>query len=401
MASIASADAVFARGDMTSGGIISIAKATEKRKAQNRAAQKTYREKRKRRLQELEQLASAAGLGSASASSSNNSESPPACAQLSDSISTTNTSFDLPSENVLSTTEFDPADIFSAIDPYTQSGDVASTSTDSSTACSPGWSDLTIQEADWAAATNGLSSFVDYPDPVPFNGSTILRTSAYDTREDNQKYLNKRWKNIQVYQAMLNSKPMNLNLADPYANTLQLHQTTICWAFYQNALHIGLDNTMCEENTVSAFYRPEVALTGGADDALVKSIRSTFSSIKPDLRPTKAQIIIPHAGYIDIIPFPDVRSRIIELAAHDPPLFDEDEFWSDIETGGLMCWGSISARPGSMPTAGGAPWDSRSWEAKTWFLAKWSFVVGGEEGELSRSSSWWRDMRGVGQGFSF
>ena len=133
----------------------------------------------------------------------------------------------------------------------------------------------------------------------------------------------------------------------------------------------------------------------------IKSVQKTFSCLKPDLRPTKEQITISHPSYVDCLPFPEVRSRIIELLAHDPPLFDEDEFWHDVEKDALMCWGSISVRPGNHTAAGGAPWDARSWEAKTWFLAKWSFVVGGEDGELSRSSAWWREMRGVSQGFSF
>jgi len=188
--------------------------------------------------------------------------------------------------------------------------------------------------------------------------------------------------------------------ADPYMNTLQLHQTTVCWAFYQNVLHIGLDETNCAEDSVSPFYRPEV-VSRPDSDALLKSVQSTFSCLKPDLRPTRIQITTPHPGYVDALPFPSVRSRIIELMANDPPLFDEEELWRDIEAGGLMCWGSIAVRRGQASVAGGAPWDSRSWEAKTWFLAKWSFIVGGEDGELGKASEWWREMRGVGQGFSF
>src|ERR1700748_639951 len=67
------------RLDGRPGNAIPAPKASEKRRAQNRAAQKTYREKRKRRLQELEHLAaSAASAGLISNSRSTSaSDSPP------------------------------------------------------------------------------------------------------------------------------------------------------------------------------------------------------------------------------------------------------------------------------------------------------------------------------------
>src|ERR1700759_5484693 len=64
------------RLDGRPGNAIPAPKGSEKRRAQNRAAQKTDREKRKRRLQELEQLAASAGLLDNSTSESN-SQSPP------------------------------------------------------------------------------------------------------------------------------------------------------------------------------------------------------------------------------------------------------------------------------------------------------------------------------------
>jgi hypothetical protein len=39
-------------------------------------------------------------------------------------------------------------------------------------------------------------------------------------------------------------------------------------------------------------------------------------------------------------------------------------------------------------------WDVRSWEAKVWFLKKYWWLLGGEEGELVRQSEWWRSVRG-------
>jgi hypothetical protein len=383
-----------------------VPRASEKRKAQNRAAQKTYREKRKRRLQELEQLAVSAGLVSSSTSSGSNSQSPPETTSplepFLDPIPSTS-ALDIPTilaEDIIS--NFDSTSLFQTSDFLTQSLDLTPPA-------DPIWEPGPIDKVPdpaWTAAINGFSSFVDIAEPLPFTNSNISRAPHLSTPSSKslalrKSFMDKRPQNIEEFQALILAgiQRERANLADPYANTLRLHQTTLCWAFYQNVLHIGMDETICNEEKASPFYRPDVACA--ADDAIVRSVQSTFACLKRDLRPTKEQILIPHPGYIDALPWPDVRSRIIELIAHDPPLFDEDQFCMDMENDGLRCWGSVSVRPGAQTMGSGAPWDARSWEAKTWFLAKWSFVVGGEEGELSRNSLWWREMRGVGQGFSF
>ncbi|KAH0531925.1 hypothetical protein TsFJ059_000687 [Trichoderma semiorbis] len=41
-----------------------------------------------------------------------------------------------------------------------------------------------------------------------------------------------------------------------------------------------------------------------------------------------------------------------------------------------------------------SPWDSHSWEAKEWFLRKWNWLIGGQDGELWHSSRWWAAQRG-------
>jgi len=188
-------------------------------------------------------------------------------------------------------------------------------------------------------------------------------------------------------------------LADPYANQLRLHIITLGHACMYNAIHLGIHNLQCCDDAISPLFNPR---SGPSDQpqALAQSLQQTFSHIKPDLRPTISQVTIPHHPCIDVFPFSEVRSRVIELTTCDSPLIDEDAFWADCFNEGIVCWGSISPRTGVAPFGGGAPWDSRSWEAKKWFLTKWSFVVGGNEGKLARTSAWWRDMRGVGQGFS-
>jgi uncharacterized protein DUF3425 len=390
-------------------------RASEKRKAQNRAAQKTYREKRKRRLQELEQLAASAGLISGSTSSGSTSQSPPETTSPLESpldiLPTSSSVLDLPVVSTDSETpDFDAISLFPTNDFLSQSLDLTA-STDSIWQAPP---INASQDSAWLAAVNGLSSFVDIAEPLPFTNSNVSRaphlsapTSKAVTLKRSAYKDRPRPKNLEEFEALIlaDMQKQRSKLADPYSNTLRLHQTTLCWAFYQNVLHIGMDESICDEDKLSPFYRPDIAsalaISSSNNDAVVRSVQSTFACLKRDLRPTKEQITMPHPGYIDALPWPDVRSRIIELLAHDPPLFDEEQFWTDIENDGLRCWGSVAVRPGQQTMGSGAPWDARSWEAKTWFLAKWSFVVGGEEGELSRSSLWWREMRGVGQGWGF
>ncbi len=76
---------------------------------------------------------------------------------------------------------------------------------------------------------------------------------------------------------------------------------------------------------------------------------------------------------------------------------DEDEFFHD-SLNGLICWGGVGVgRQDRNGVGTGTPWDIRSWEAKEWFIQKWWFIVGGEEGELVQQSKWWRALRGGGE----
>lgn len=96
--------------------------------------------------------------------------------------------------------------------------------------------------------------------------------------------------------------------------------------------------------------------------------------IKLDLRPCASQILQPHSLYIDALPFPTLRERIIALRAVEPKVFEDVELWDDIASGGVVCWG------GRAEVGSGSPWDVRSWEVKGWFLWKWWMLTGGVEG---------------------
>lgn len=196
--------------------------------------------------------------------------------------------------------------------------------------------------------------------------------------------------------------------ADPYANHLRVEMHCIINAMWINSLHIGVSELMfCEDDSLSPFYRPgsgrsAIANGGGgssseANDGVVRTVQSIFKTLKPDLRPTKYQITVPHHPCLDIFPFPTLRNNMLRGVVD----VDEDELFDDTLRG-LICWGSagVSGKrernhgaTGKASSGSGTPWDSRSWEGKPWFLRKYWTLLGGEDGELVRQSEWWRCMR--------
>jgi hypothetical protein len=175
---------------------------------------------------------------------------------------------------------------------------------------------------------------------------------------------------------------------DPYRNHLNISTLSFAAGFFANALSLGLtDHMYCNQFAQSSFYRPRITESPYAETMLL-AVQRSFDGLKPDLRPTAAQIVQPHHPAIDFFPFPNLRRRLIEGLAQDPPIINEVEFWEDLKADAIVCWGNAGAE------GGGVPWDAQSWEAKEWFLDKYRGVLGEEEDELWRASRWWREMRG-------
>lgn len=229
---------------------------------------------------------------------------------------------------------------------------------------------------------------------------------------------------------------------DPYANHIWMAKECVVAAMWSNCLQIGItDAAFCDEDAQSPFYREAPShdnnntyntlgpFLGGdgcsgsnnkkneVHDGMVHTVQSIFKTLKPDLRPTREQITIPHHPFFDIFPFPTFRRNVLRSET----LLDEDEICNgkppgentrqDLKTDiltergttdiitGLICWGGAgigkrdrNSATGS--TSSGTPWDHRSWEAKPWFLRKYWTLLGGEDGELIRQSEWWRSVRG-------
>ena len=179
------------------------------------------------------------------------------------------------------------------------------------------------------------------------------------------------------------------SLPDVYRNTIRVKQLAFVTACLTNARVIGLEvGAIYREDLASPFFRGSISKKE-ADEACATG----FKNMKPSLRPNASQLMIEHHPYMDILPFPTMRDRLLRLTAGDEPMIDEDDFCNDLANDGLICWGS-SLGGGSSATGSGAPWDLRSWEAQPWFIKKWWILIGGAEGELYQQTKWWCEMRG-------
>lgn len=173
---------------------------------------------------------------------------------------------------------------------------------------------------------------------------------------------------------------------DPSKNTLTLTPTSTLQAFLSNAVALKLPIARIKnEEYQSPFYQPEALASGN-----MASLEAIWNDLPKALRPTRAQITIPHHPWMDMIPFPTLRDRALTLNALNPPMIDVDDFKNDIfMNSGLFCW-RVGGTSGT-----GQPWDMRSWEAEPWFLKKWWILVGGESGDVWEQTHWWRAMRGI------
>ncbi|KIW70728.1 hypothetical protein PV04_02969 [Phialophora macrospora] len=134
-----------------------------------------------------------------------------------------------------------------------------------------------------------------------------------------------------------------------------------------------------------------------------------LEGVKPPMRPTLAQLLNPHPTYLDCIVFPHFREHAVKASVDG--ILDHAQLFTDLMHGGLVCWGGMSGlsnrhgrstKSGKRDMRDSVAWSTRSWEAKKWFLKKWTWLIGTEEEEEARGdvdgiwkgSRWWWAMRG-------
>ncbi|KAK7421619.1 hypothetical protein QQX98_002086 [Neonectria punicea] len=189
-------------------------------------------------------------------------------------------------------------------------------------------------------------------------------------------------------------------------NSIRLVPTNVACAVLENALSLGFDLTKivaCTGEYISPFYQPNASPETDPETLIAYSTAivnpSSSRSIPAHLRPTLAQVLIPHDASLDLIPLPFLRDRAIMLSAVMPHTFNLWELKADIyHRGGLVIWQCDRTGQGSKAESPFfQPWDMRSWEATSWFLQKWCMVVGGKESAFWKQSAWWHALRGVGE----
>jgi hypothetical protein len=236
-------------------------------------------------------------------------------------------------------------------------------------------------------------------------------------------------------QLQLHSEFQTPSLPSPYLNHLTLTCETTLAASLSIGLSLGISHTQYLDDHPSPFPTTYACVTTHSlhldptdTDALASSSPINYMTRKhaatglaPTLQPKTAQYLHPHPSYLDCIVFPTMRERAVRASALGT--LDHVEFFLDLMHGGLVCWGGGSPVPtrntrggvrgrGHLDWvgtgAGGTAWSPRSWEARRWFLEKWEWLVGKESEEVGdgngvwESSRWWWGVRGeewVGEGW--
>jgi len=104
------------------------------------------------------------------------------------------------------------------------------------------------------------------------------------------------------------------------------------------------------------------------------NIMAPLGTIPASISPTEQQQVIPHKPYIDMLPWPSLRDRLLKSTG----AINENEFIADMTSSELRVWGTT-------------PWDPMSWEVSDGFANKWWFLM--DEG-IVRVSNFWRSQRG-------
>lgn len=178
-------------------------------------------------------------------------------------------------------------------------------------------------------------------------------------------------------------------IPDIHMNSIQLTTISFVAACAANAAMLGLSlETLLDKTTQSPFYLAQMT-----NEPRGTANVGQFAHLKPMLRPSTLQLSHPHHPYLDILPSPVLRNRIIQLLQIQPPPFDPDQLCQDLRSDGLICWGS-TRRDRRDAVGSGAPWDIRSWEIKPWFLKKWWMLFDGPDCEMYQHSRWWCELRG-------
>ncbi|CAH0045512.1 unnamed protein product [Clonostachys solani] len=228
--------------------------------------------------------------------------------------------------------------------------------------------------------------------------SQFIPFSSVDHVEsrDSRRILIRIKREVRMFEAKLrNTLACHSSLPDPRVNLIRVINSNFYQAILSNSEAIGLFN--CEVLKNDGLSPFSIDHEKGYPQDELEVARARFAAhVPPGLAPCDAQLKHAHHPYLDIIPFREFRERAVAALACDPPLFCEEMMCKDMDAEGLVCWGGSPADQESTANRGmemEVPWDPRSWEPKEWFLQKYWFLVGGEDGEMRTSARLWAQRR--------
>ncbi|KAI9891610.1 MAG: hypothetical protein M1814_002544 [Vezdaea aestivalis] len=108
----------------------------------------------------------------------------------------------------------------------------------------------------------------------------------------------------------------------------------------------------------AAMYNNAVVLQLSCEKAAIPMKSQVRHSVPEPLKPTHAQLTVPHLPYIDAIPFPAVRQNLIALNG----FIDEEAFCGDL------------INPNSVSVIGNQSWDPEAWKMSDEFMKRWGYL---------------------------
>lgn len=404
---------------------------TDKRREQNRRAQKAYRERMKKKLEELEEQAAASTVSLARLEDSTGPES------ISTNFSGEENEarldgFQSALPQRTDTSSGGPQKVINLADAFVAAGDLPFVQGPLPS--------IQIQvgpdsPSPSATAENGVQDHIH----EDYGGMDLHQ--IWPTAHSRHSSHTKR-RRVNASKTLMTLTPQrtptnglffpspNFAVADPYVNHMRLVGEGNIEASLAVGLSIGISRTAYLNDHPSHFPGCYVALNTHTIDnlgsGLIKPVTVGYSfasqvmditpklfdhinSVKPPLRPTPTQLLNPHPSYLDCIVFPYFRDHAVQASVDG--ILDHGELFEDLMHGGLVCWGGASGltnrhgksvKVGKRDVRESVAWSTRSWEAKRWFLKKWTWLIGTEEEEeargdfdgIWRGSRWWWDMRG-------
>ncbi|CZR69927.1 uncharacterized protein PAC_19828 [Phialocephala subalpina] len=107
----------------------------------------------------------------------------------------------------------------------------------------------------------------------------------------------------------------------------------------------------------------------------------------PSLAPVPLQTSFPHWPYVDVIPLPALRNKLLQ--AHD--LIDPRDIWQDLTEGDKVEGNGEGNGDMGIKVWGNQSWDERGWEIGRGFATKWWFLM---DEEVLSTTNFWRAARG-------